>query len=139
MNKQSRTIFEKAREIDPLARKIIESIFDSDAEHGIYKCMSSRGISENDLAEVYLISRRKVRKIVERYNFNKYLEIDSTVKIKVINGKYRLVKGELVNQVAKYHRDNMHEYIMKGIIMSKALSDTNISTMTMEEFLEEVE
>ncbi len=88
---------------------------------------------------MYLISRRKVRRLVERYNFNKYLEIDSTVKIKVINGKYRLVKGELVNQVAKYHRDNMHEYIMKGIIMSKALSDTNISAMTMEEFLDGVE
>ena len=132
-----RLIFQDAKPITEKAKSVIETIFKYDSIRPPYYIEELRGITEDNLSYVYRIPRRRVRRIVEAYNFNKWLGIDSTQKIKVINGRYRIVKDELVAQVAQYHLDNFHEYIQKGKIMAKALGNVAQMNEMFNEIMEE--
>lgn len=129
----SRLIFTDPIEFTELDKNVIGLIFDMTDYH--YPNEKHTGITEQRLADVYKIERRDIRKIVERWNFNKFLKVDSTQKIKVINGKYRIVDKELAERVYKFHLDNLRSAAMKHKIMAKALG-IDLTNMTMAELLE---
>ena len=129
-----RVIFQEPIEYDELALTIELLIRNNEGE------LDDNLIVER-LKDSYTLTERDIRYIVERLNYNKYLEIDNPFQYKKIKGTYHIidVDSQYRDRVRNKIRTDFLADLRRWKITEQKLGDVNVSNMTLsdiEKYLE---
>jgi len=96
-------------------------------------------LNDKDLATMLDIPEREVRKIAERFNYDKYLNVDSRLVFKKIKGYYTVIdaSSDLRFQVRYKMKQDFLASAKRWRKMEEKLGNVNLFNETMINLLEE--